>query len=160
MLEKRLKELLDYDRDTGVFTWKIKRGRSAKGSIAGCQHSNGRVLISIDGKLHWAHRLAWLYGYGEISDDFEIDHINRCGSDNRLVNLRKVSRKQNQENLGLRRDNSSGNRNVGWSKDHGKWTVNLKSHGKNIHFGYFSELSEAVVAARKARDETFTHHTE
>jgi hypothetical protein len=76
LTQERIKELLDYDPDTGIFKWKISKARSIKvNNIAGGAEQGKYHRIRIDGKNYVAHRLAWLYVYGKWPDEY-IDHIN------------------------------------------------------------------------------------
>jgi len=72
-----LKELLNYNPETGDFAW-VKSKKPA-GGIS----SYGYRRIIIDGKEHKAHRLAWLYTHGVFPED-QIDHINGVRHDNRI----------------------------------------------------------------------------
>lgn len=94
----RLREVLSYDATTGLFQWekppKVHPG--LKAYVAG-GISSGYVAIKIDGRKHKAHRLAWLYVHGEWPAG-DIDHINGCPLDNRLINLRIATNPQNQAN--------------------------------------------------------------
>lgn len=90
-----LREVLDYCPDSGEFTWKVYRGRCAKvGSKAGTLKPTGYVAIILFGKWYGAHRLAWLHVHGAWPNG-DIDHINGCPSDNRIANLRDVSKNMN-----------------------------------------------------------------
>ena len=90
--QKRLKELLVYDPETGVFTW-----ITGLHKVAGTKHHSGYVLIKIDYVLHSAHRLAFLYMTGTWPHD-TVDHINRVKNDNRWANLRDVTKSLNNIN--------------------------------------------------------------
>ncbi|UGO56005.1 putative HNH endonuclease [Escherichia phage JLBYU40] len=96
--QDRLKELLDYDPLTGVFRWKVSRGRVSKGSIAGTEvwvsDNYIRLEIRIDGKRYKAHQLAFLYVYGYIPE--EIDHKDRNPLNNAIDNLLDSSKSRNQ----------------------------------------------------------------
>ena len=118
--QERLKELLHYDPESGLFTWKVLRTGNAKvGSVAGSSNICGYINIKIDGILHCAHRLAFLYVNGAMPK--EVDHINHLRSDNSFKNLRSVSRKENSVNQIKRRSNTSGVMGVTWYKKSGKW---------------------------------------
>lgn len=92
-----LRATLLYDPDTGVFTRAISRGSYAVGTIAGSLNKSGYWQIGVCGRTYTAQRLAWYYAHGEWPDD-DIDHINRDKLDNRLINLRVVSRSENLRN--------------------------------------------------------------
>lgn len=98
--QEQLKELLDYDPDTGIFTWKVDRIAIGAGRKAGWLSPRGYIYITINSRRYLAHRLVWLYAHGFLPS--ELDHINRDASDNRLCNLRVVTGSQNNRN---RRDN-------------------------------------------------------
>jgi hypothetical protein len=151
--QERLKQVLHYAPDTGVFTWKVgKRGCSA-GSVAGhvCKRDKYR-LIGVDTKLYFAHRLVWLYMYGSFPKN-QIDHINRNRSDNRLSNLRDATNAQNSQNASLRKDSTSKVRGVHWYKRRSKWQVYINVNGRRSFIGYFSDKSDAVAAYSAAARE-------
>ena len=98
--QERLKEILSYDPDTGVFHWLLQKGNRVKaGDVAGAPYTPERpyVKIQIDGFKWNGHRLAWLYVYGEHPEDV-IDHINGDPSDNWICNLRSVTQSVNKIN--------------------------------------------------------------
>lgn len=99
-----VRELLDYEPETGVFRWlsDAANGRTKKGTVAGSLSRSGYRRIKLNRSRYQAHRLAWLYVYGEWPSD-EIDHINALRDDNRIENLRIASRSQNRANSKSRR---------------------------------------------------------
>ena len=149
-----LRSVLHYAQETGIFTWKVSTARRVKvGDIAGCPNGRGYLLISVCSRLYPAHRLAWLYMYGEWPKD-QLDHINRNRSDNRIANLREATSKQNNQNAGKRSDNTSGHPGVSWHKRKSKWRASIKHNYKHIYLGYFSILEEAI-AARKVAEKLY-----
>lgn len=88
MDQSKLKALLHYDPETGIFTWRSKRPGVRPSLIAGCKSKNGYVIIGIDGKEYYAHRLAWIYMNGQIPNGSNVDHTNGSRQDNRIANLR------------------------------------------------------------------------
>tara|TARA_R110000850_G_scaffold29148_2_gene80695 strand:+ start:473 stop:973 length:501 start_codon:yes stop_codon:yes gene_type:complete len=142
----RLKELLDYNECTGVFTWKISpAGNTKKNSIAGCDNGHGYIRIRIDGGRFRAHRLAWLYITGCHPTE-QIDHINGNRSDNRIKNLREVSQLNNNRNRGINSNNTSGFTGVTFDKSTGKWIAQIEVKGFNHLIGRFINKSDAVKA--------------
>lgn len=100
--QEELKESLHYDPDTGIFTWRKSKGPAKKGTVAGkIYKSHPYIKIGVCRHSIDAHRLAWLYVYGEWPT-MDIDHINRDPTDNRICNLRHVSRSENNRNRVLR----------------------------------------------------------
>lgn len=146
---EQLRELLDYDPESGRFTWRVALPGQKAGSPAGCLDSYGYVVIRIDGANRKAHRLAWLIAYGEWPDD-QIDHINGDRSDNRIANLRSLTNQGNQQNRRTaHRGNSSGL--LGVSPKRGKWRAQIKVDGKKRHLGLFDTPEAAHAAYLEAK---------
>lgn len=145
---ERLLELLSYNPETGLFTWRESRTNGIReNSLAGSKHNSGYITISVDGVPYQAHRLAWFYIYAEWPIG-ELDHINRERADNRVSNLRNISKAGNQYNIGLPKHNRSGCLNVFWNAPTGKWKVHMKVLGKNYFGGSFEcKLAANIVAA-------------
>ena len=102
---ERLRELLNYDPDTGEFRRCTSRGGAAAGTLAGCPGGPGSYrIIRVDRVIFLAHRLAWLHSYG-VWPTKDIDHIDGDKTNNRIANLREATRAQNVMNAGPRRDN-------------------------------------------------------
>jgi hypothetical protein len=142
----RLREVLDYNAETGVFLWKVATSsRNAVGSPAGAINNVGYRVICVDGKNYLAHRLAWLYVHG-VWPEHEIDHINRDRADNRLINLRQATKSQNMVNGNTRSDNKSGYKGVTWHKGSQKWRAVVQKDGKQYQIGMFTDIEEAAKA--------------
>ena len=126
LTQARLKELIHYDPCIGIFTWVGKSAPRANrkeiGSHAGHISHNGYVIIGVDKALYMAHRLAWLYVHN-VMPKAEIDHINHIRDDNRIINLRMVSRLENGRNTGKKKNNKSGINGVCWDKERETWAV-------------------------------------
>jgi hypothetical protein len=149
--QQRLKELLEYNPENGLLIWVTQRGKGVKkGSVAGTKQ-NGYIQIKIDGKLYKAHRLAWLYVYKEFPEN-EIDHINEIKDDNRIVNLRLATKRQNMQNISNpRADNKSGYLGVCWHNRYKKWYAQISINNKKKYLGYFNTAEEASKAYIKAK---------
>ena len=138
-----LKEILDYNSETGVFTWlkKVSKYSNIKiGSVAGSSDVHGYYRIMVNGKIYKAHRLAWLYVYGEWPKNY-IDHINGNPSDNRIENLRDVTRRQNQQNQKIHRQGHLVG--VSYSKPHKKWKSQIAINGRRKFLGLFETKEQA-----------------
>lgn len=140
-----LRELLCYDSETGIFTWRETRHwRAIKGEEAGtCAHPRGYRTIRINYKAYLAHRLAWLYVHGEWPSH-EIDHINRKTADNALKNLRHCTHQQNRWNGAVRKQNGLGERHI-YRRENGFRVKFLKGR-KQIYNKQFKSLELAIVA--------------
>ena len=144
---ERLKEVLHYDPETGIWTWlklTSTRSRIQIGSKAGClDKDEGYIKIWIDNKGYKAHRLAWFYMTGEWPE-CEIDHKNTIRHDNRWDNLRKSSHGQNQHNRSRNRNNTSGYKGINFNKAANKWMVRVMLNKKSIYLGIYDTMEEAI----------------
>jgi HNH endonuclease len=136
------RELLDYDHETGVFRWRVSGSRTRVGAVAGGRHTEGYWTIGVRNRQYFAHRLAWLVTYGRWPS--EVDHINRDRLDNRIVNLREVSRTENSWNREYR--------GYYWSRAERKWKAQIVIHGEHRFLGTFDNEADARVAANTARE--------
>jgi hypothetical protein len=140
---KRLREVLDYDPQTGAFTWKQNVARNVKAaqSAGNDQGTGGYLRIRIDKRLYAAHRLAWLFMTG-VWPTNQIDHINQNRRDNRFVNLRDCPRQANSHNRRPAQPTQT---------CAGKWRIGITAFGKHIHLGTFATKSEAEAAYAAAK---------
>lgn len=157
----RARELLDYDPALGTFTWKVRTSNRVNvGDPAGSMLKTGYLAVCVDGVLYRSHRLAWLYVNGAWPDR-DIDHVNGVRTDNRITNLRDVSRSVNQQNLrAARGETASGVLGVYKSDRESKpWRASIKVDGKDKHLGRFrtkAEASSAYLSAKRSMHEGCT----
>ena len=146
LTQEKLKELLHYDPNTGIFTWKIYRSSNAKkGEVAGSAHCCGYIQMSIDKKKYLAHRLVFLYMEGYFPEN-EVDHINRVRNDNRWCNLREISHICNLRNSSVQQNNTSNVTGINFHKHANKWRCEIGVKGKSIYLGIYSDFKDAVKA--------------
>lgn len=150
----KLREYLDYDAETGTFTWKIKSGRQPAGSVAGSLWPAGYIGVRVGGKAYLAHRLAWAFVHGEWPQA-DVDHVDRDKVNNRIENLRIATRSQNMANTGLRSTNSSGVKGVHWSSRAQRWIARVQKDGKHGYVGTFRHLEDAAAAVKLAYEREF-----
>lgn len=146
---EKLKELLNYNEGTGIFTWKKHKGVKY-GTIAGTIRPDGYIQIGLLRKHYLAHRLAWFYVYGSWPIE-EIDHINRVKNDNRIINLREATRLDNNINSNM--PNETGYKGVRKTGKRFQSQINISS--KQIYLGIFDtaeEAHQAYLAAAVERD--------
>lgn len=141
-----LSEILDYNHENGIFTWKKKTGsRTNTGDRAGCSAS-GYVQIGINYQLYPAHRLAWFMVY-RCWPKYFIDHINGDTLDNRISNLRDVPCSQNLQNQRKAQKRSkSGLLGVSFHAARKRWRAQISVGSKNMHIGYFKTAEDAHQA--------------
>ena len=145
----RLREVLNYDPDTGKWTWAISAGRKLAGDTAGTINGSGYIYIQVDGKQYRSHRLAWMWMTGSFPCG-QVDHVNCSRIDNRWSNLRQADSVQNKGNSPTQRNNTSGIRGVSWNKTAKRWQASLRKNGKLIHLGNFMEIEDAAAAYASA----------
>lgn len=147
----RLKELLSYEEETGLFRWKVRTSnRIEVGRVAGTVALHGYIHVHIDGKLYLAHRLAWFYVNGEWPPH-QVDHKDQCRSNNALSNLRLATPSQNGCNS-VARSPKSGIKGVSWSKVSGKWAARIIVSKVFHHLGLFDCKDEAAAVVAEARN--------
>lgn len=141
-----LLEALSYDRETGVFRWERDSVRRRAGDVAGSKfHKRGYIMIRVGYDRFLAHRLAWFYVYGQWPVG-EIDHINHDTSDNRLSNIRDVTRKENCWNSSVRNQNSLNIKHI--SRYKRGLQLYIVRNGETVVRKHFRCLGKAL----KARD--------
>lgn len=141
---ERVKELLSYDPESGLFVWLSGRSRGVGGKVAGWKLTQGHIAITIDGKTFYAHRLAWFISHG-VWPVAMIDHINGIGHDNRLLNLRSVERSINAQNQRkASKNNKLGILGVVYSPRHKKYVAHIQIPGlRQKTIGYYHSADEA-----------------
>lgn len=149
--QERLKEVLDYDPETGIFRWLKKiSDKNVVGNVAGWEEGkDGYIVISIYGIKYKAHLLAWLYTYGVWPSKF-LDHRDTVKSNNRISNLREATKSQNNVNKGLMSNNTSGYKGITFDKYTNRWKCRLSFNGKTYDLGRYDSPKEAAKAYDKA----------
>lgn len=163
LTQEYLKECLDYDPETGIFTWKERpvhhfkatKKRTSKhicnwwnnrfaGKKTGSLNTNKDVGIFLNHKQYKAHRLAFLYMEGYIPE-YEVDHIDRNRSNNKWNNLRHVTGVCNCQNRKVKSTNKSGVTGV-YKRPNNRWASGICINGKNINLGIHINFIDAVWA--------------
>jgi hypothetical protein len=152
---ERLRELLNYDSESGVFTWRLSRPkyRCFAGQQAGWIEPEGYIHVSIDQVHMKGHRVAWAMYYGAWPDG-NLDHINGVRNDNRIANLRIADQHQNIANSCVRVNNKCGIKGV-METPNGTWLAQIKSHGKQYYLGKFKTKEEAARVYQEAAEKHF-----
>ena len=170
----RIRKFVSYDPDTGIFTWNVAtpdmfddkirnaemRCRIFNGKFPGKEaftaiNGNGYKSAVIMGHRTAAHRIAWIVHHGVIPDN--IDHINGVRTDNRISNLRSVTKAENAKNMRLSRRNSSGQVGVRFHGKRNKWSADIRVGRKLIFLGRFATIDEAISARKSAEAKFFFH---
>lgn len=145
-----LREVLDYDPETGIFLWKIQNGPRIKvGDVAGYRKkSDGYIRIMVNSCSFLAHRLAWMYVYGEYPT--RLDHKNGIKHDNRIVNLRLASASQNNSHRKIQSQNTSGYKGIKFRRYENRWEVYISVNNERIYVGSFRCKHQAARAYNQA----------
>ncbi len=165
-----LRQLLDYDADTGILTWRPRRHENLTSAPLSCTEQScaawnkrfaGKpAFVGIDGAGYHqgaifghylkAHRVIWVLVHGRWPDG-EIDHINGDARDNRLINLRDVPHSVNLRNCRRSKRNTSGITGVVLNKKTGRWVASICINRKIYALGTYDTIGEAAEARLKAQ---------
>lgn len=169
-VEVDVRDILDYDPEVGTLTWlsrpvemcaSLRQQRCWNTSFAGkaaftTKEKQGYWRGTIFYRPYLAHRVAWAIYYGEWPKG-EIDHIDGIRSNNRITNLRSVTRQENMRNSAIHRDNTSGVCGVRKHRPSGKWHAQIGVGGRDVSLGYFTNIEDAA-AARKSAEQHYGYH--
>lgn len=149
--QSALKQQLDYDPDSGYFTWKEIRGKAKTNKPAGTVDPGGYRRIRIFGVQYFAAQLVWIWMTGSPTNKL-VDHKNGITDDNRWINLREASHGQNTFNQRRSRANTSGIKGVSWVASRKQWLAQIGYKGKMKNLGRFDLKADAEAAVMLARD--------
>ena len=154
---EELKEFLDYNPETGIFTWIKKPNKTIRvGQVAGTMSAKGYIVVTFKGIKYLANRLAYYMYHGVDPLEKMVDHKNDPKTNNKIDNLRLASNAQNQMNrVNLNRNNTSGVIGVYWDKANKKWRAIIMINGKTKHLGYFINKEEAIKVRKEAEIKYF-----
>ncbi len=163
-----LRQLLRYEPETGKLFWKdrtpdmfrdgahraawvCKRWNTkyAGREAFTTDNCNGYKIGGIENKSYLAHRVIWAMTSGKWPEA-DIDHINGDRRDNRLINLREVSRSENLRNMRRLDTNTSGRTGVYRDRAREKWMAYIQNDGKLVNLGRFDAFEDAVKAREQA----------
>ena len=142
--QELLKELFTLN-EHGQLIRNFRCGKAPKGSHSICEDKDGYLTIGINKKLYRTHRVVWMYVHGSFPDG-DLDHINRNKKDNRIENLRVVTKSQNRQNITAHKNNKSGMKGVWLHKQTKRWCSTIGLNSKNKYLGSFSTKEEAQAA--------------
>ena len=172
-----VRELLDYDPESGKLTWKLRSSHWFKEernkNIFNKIHAGKcperislgvdgypRIRIGVLGNYYSASRVIWLWMTGEWPTGI-IDHIDKEPTNNKWDNLRQVDSLGNARNRSKQSNNTSGVTGVSWSEEKQKWRAGVRIKGKQRFLGYFKkeDLDLAAMEVMEFRAENGFHTT-
>ena len=151
LLEKT-KQILNYNPETGDFTYIQKRKRMNIGDKAGALNKAGYIQLNLFGKVYAAHRVAFLYMIGSWPVGV-VDHKDTNTSNNKWSNLRDVTKTVNNRNKNIQKNNKSGVTGVSWNTREKRWVATICVESKSLCLGYFKFFEDAVLARMTAEKE-------
>jgi hypothetical protein len=143
---ERVRELFDYDPETGILTNRIGRAKAKAGSPAGSLRKDGYLCVSIDcciGLL--VHRVIWLWVTGEWPAH-QVDHDDLNRSNNKWNNLREATAAQNGANRPVSKKNGSGVKGAFFHPQTGKYRARIQYQGKQRSLGLYDTAAMAGAA--------------
>lgn len=133
--QEALRDVLDYDQDSGVFT------RRKTGKPSGVANAYGYIHIGVGDHVYRAHRLAFIWMTGACPAC--VDHIDGDRSNNAWRNLREATQEQNLANMRVEK---------GYKRKGNRWHARISIKNKTVHIGSFCTEEEARAAyVREAR---------
>ena len=145
--QEELKSKFDYI--DGKLVWKIKTKRANVGDLAGTLHPNGYMRTGLNGHSHLNHRLIFMWHYGFFPEI--VDHIDGNKLNNTIENLREANKVTNQQNQKIKKENTSGYKNVSLCPQTNKWAVKIRFNGKSKTIGRYDDIELADLVALEAR---------
>lgn len=142
---KRLHEMFEYINGELLYRQNPGRLVSRIGTRAGWIRPNGYRMIIIDGEEFREHRVIWVMHYGDIDNNYVIDHIDGNECNNVISNLRLVSETTNRLNQRMRKDSLSPYKGICWDTSRNKWMVRLKIGAKTHYLGRYNTAEEAAI---------------
>ena len=149
--------MFSYDSKTGEIFQQKKRPKVQVGKIAGSITPKGYRYIQAKGRKYPAHHLVWYFETGSFPSLF-IDHIDGNKLNNHFSNLREVTIKQNNENRGKQKNNSSGYKGVTFNKRLSKFIAQIQHNSKQFHIGTFDTALEASQAYEQKAKSLFSNY--
>ena len=151
---ERLRELLHYDPNSGIFTWLESVAYHVNvGDVAGTiSKETGYRTITIYYTPYRAHRLAWFYATGNWPTG-QLDHLNGSRDDNRIANLREATSLVNSQNMRKAQINNKSSGLLGAYRKRNKWLAQIMVNGKQTYVGVYDtqELAHAAYVEAKRR---------
>lgn len=146
LTQERVRELFDYDPETGIVTRRVGRGNQTKvgDKVGSLDKSTGYLTTRIDDRSFYLHRVIFLHVHGYMPE-YQVDHINRLRTDNRACNLRESTYSCNSRNSVIRYNNTSGVKGVSWISQKGRWVVQIFINGRGRSLGRYKDFTEAVA---------------
>lgn len=156
LTQEYVRSILYYNPKTGEFFWKVrsdvrKEWNTRHAGKKTGHHGSPYCTLRINDCAYKAHRIAWLYIHGAMP--FEIDHIDMDTKNNRISNLREVTKSQNQWGKSIQKNNTSGYKGVCYNKRNQSWQAGIKINGKNKALGQYKTPEAAHAAYCKASAE-------
>lgn len=137
-----------FDYKDGALYWRYRKCNNIRiGDRAGRLKKNGYRDIRFRGRHIGEHRVIWLLVTGEWPSG-ELDHINGDPSDNRIENLRCVTRSENMQNT------RRGSQTTGTTLlPNGRWQASIFVDGHRRHLGEHrtQQLAREAYLRAKAR---------
>lgn len=163
LTQARLKQLLHYDSDSGIFYWKVSGNGRTAGAVAGSvttANGNQYIVISVDGKAYLAHRLAFVYMLGKFPDNI-VDHGDNNGTNNAWNNLTDTTHAANLQSDNIPARGISGVKGVYWQEKAKRWSATYVRHGERHYLGLFDTVAaaEQALADHKAGKPVIMDHT-
>ena len=121
------------------FHWNVSKRKRPKGTFNVVTPKNDELESTL------------LYRYiMNAPKEMNVDHRDGNPFNNRKSNLRICTQADNNKNLKIRKNNTSGHKGVCWVTKHSKWMAYIKINTKFKNLGLYNDINEAIKAREKA----------
>lgn len=145
-----LTRVLNYDPDTGSFSWRIDIPKKIKAGMPAGSVNRNKRSIGLNGESHFCHRLAWFYVHGAWPDGYIVP-INGDFLDCRIANLKCEARAETVARSAARVTSTSGVKGVSWDTKRRKWIASVRINYRQFNLGGFNTIEEAAAACEAAK---------
>lgn len=149
LTQELVAKVLKYDALLGTLLWisNLHSKRVIPNGRAGYLKKSGYRGITLFGVTYLEHHLIWFIAHGFWPAD-QLDHINQVRDDNRIINLREVTKAENARNRSRNPNSKLGEHGIWFNQRTNKYVAEITLNGKKVYQKSFDNIDEAIQDRR------------